>query len=91
VGKQHPPTSKACLNCAGDVCALVPPTSDPNPFCYEGTNSAANDCFNNDIAVSADATPKCGKCSDYGYGKYLRNDPIYTEMGLWSTKSLRSE
>ena len=29
------------------------------------------------------AVAKCGTCADSGFPRFLRNDPIYTSMGLW--------
>jgi len=30
---------------------------------------------------------KCGQCKDYNYPNYVRNDPIYTNMELWTKVS----
>jgi hypothetical protein len=79
--------SDACLEC-GSTCALLPPADSSLP-CYQGTSEDANFCFNTDILLPKDGTHACGVCSDFGYSSYLRNDPVYRNMELWGTQSLK--
>lgn len=75
--------SDACLDCADDVCALLPPSGSSFP-CYQGTDRDANVCYNTDPLLPDGSTYVCGTCAAAGYPTYLRNDPIYKSMELWS-------
>jgi hypothetical protein len=72
-----------CNGCT-DVCSLVPPANSSFP-CYQGTPSDASKCFKTDPLLASGTTWTCETCSAVGYPVYLRNDPIYTSMELWST------
>lgn len=84
----NPPTVSAICQCRGNVCTLVPPASDPSFPCYQGNNQNATDCFLTDPLLQPGTTWHCGTCESYGYPFYLRNDPIYTNMELWSLTSV---
>ncbi len=49
-----------------------------------GSLSDAKFTFNTDPLLASGTTWKCGKCADNDYDTYLRNDPIYKTMELWS-------
>jgi predicted GH43/DUF377 family glycosyl hydrolase len=74
-------TADAVCDGCGDTCSLIP-GSKAAP-CYEGTPENTADCFANDPLLTDGTAWVCGTCKDHGYPKYLRNDPIFTEMGLW--------
>jgi hypothetical protein len=78
--------SDACLDCADDVCAILPPAGSAFP-CYQGSDSNANKCFNTDPLIADGSSYVCGTCASVGYPTYLQNDPIYTNMELWSPSS----
>lgn len=75
--------SDACLECADDVCALLPPSGSSFP-CYQGSDHDANVCYNTDPLLPDGSTYVCGTCAAAGYPAYLQNDPIYKTMELWS-------
>jgi len=73
---------KACARC-DTWCSLLPPSDVVFP-CYQGTPDDAATCFATDPLLQPNTTWSCGVCTDFGFPKYLRNDPIYTKMELWS-------
>lgn len=77
----HPFATGVC-DCS-DQCSLIPPKGSKNP-CYQGTPTDAAKCFQTDPLLASGTTWACGTCSSFGYSKYLRNDPIYTTMELYS-------
>jgi hypothetical protein len=73
--------STACLECK-TTCALY---SDTQDFpCYQGIPKDANACYNTDPLLPDGEKYVCGTCADLGYVNYLRNDPLYTKMELWT-------
>ena len=64
-------------------CSLVPPTISAFP-CYQGSVKDATFCYNTDPLLPSGTTSTCDTCASIGYTYYLRNDPIYTSMGLWA-------
>lgn len=80
----------ACNGCA-ENCSIVPPKDATKYPCYQGLPEDTKDCFNNDIAINDDAIWACGNCADFGYPNYLRNDPVYRKMGLWTTEKIGVE
>jgi cephalosporin-C deacetylase-like acetyl esterase len=67
-------------------CSITPPPNSIYP-CYLGTIESTTDCFLNDPLVNKDAIWQCGNCSDFGFDNYIRNDPIYKDMELWTLGS----
>jgi hypothetical protein len=76
-------------NCSSNVCILVPPSSDPSFPCYQGNNTDATTCFLTDPLLQPHTTWHCSTCIQYNYPYYLRNDPIYTTMQLWSPTTVK--
>jgi hypothetical protein len=77
-------TKPPCSTCSG-LCSLLPPNGVNFP-CYEGTKEDAAACFATDPILKEGTTWTCGNCTRAGYPNYLRNDPIYKSMGLWTQK-----
>ena len=75
--------SDACVGCNG-YCALLPPANDKVHPCYQGTPADAANCFDTDPLLTKGTEWKCGECPEYGYKTFLRYDPLYTTMQLWS-------
>lgn len=80
----HPKGSTPCSGCSTS-CALIPPPGVKFP-CYQGKPSDAIGCYKTDPLLKPNTTWGCGTCVLYGYAFYIRNDPIYTKMELWSKK-----
>ena len=80
---KHGHKSDACLDCADNVCALVPPSGSSFP-CYQGNNEDANFCYNTDPLLPDGSSYQCGTCASIGYSLYIQNDPIYKNMELYS-------
>ncbi len=74
-------------DCSANPCALVPPPTAGGFPCYEGSIDDAKFCFKTDPLLAPNTTWACGTCTSFGYPTYLRNDPIYVNMGLWSSAS----
>ena len=76
----------AC-DCGGDgLCIIVPPTDSVagnHAPCYQGTPVDTLKTLETDPFLVDGAVAKCGTCPESGFPRYLRNDPIYTSMGLW--------
>ena len=79
-------SSSEAVVCGGcsDTCVLVP-TTDKYP-CYQGTPTDTAACFATDPLLSEGTTWHCGECKDFGFPKFVRNDPIYKTMELWFAK-----
>jgi hypothetical protein len=77
--------SKPCAGC-GETCALVPPAGSAFP-CYEGAPEDAAVCYVTDPLLATGTTWKCSTCMAEGFPVYLRQDPIYPNMGLWTREA----
>jgi hypothetical protein len=75
---------KACNSCSANVCSILPPGTDSQFPCYEGTNEDTKFCYNTDPLIPNGAKWVCGQCADFGFPNYLQNDPIYKNMELWT-------
>lgn len=74
-----------CTECTSNVCSILPEPGSTFP-CYQGTPENANICHKTDPLIHTD-TYVCDTCASQGYGKYIQNDPIYTNMELWGKSS----
>ena len=81
----------ACSTCKDTTCVILPPDDYKNYPCYEGAPVDAAKCFKTDPLLKENATWACGNCASFGYTKYLRQDPLYTEMALWVRTPLPKE
>ncbi len=72
-----------CSTCKGTTCVLLPPDEHKHFPCYEGTPIDTAKCFKTDPLLKDNTTWACGDCASFGRTKYLQQDPIYKEMGLW--------
>jgi hypothetical protein len=79
---------KPCLGCIG-MCSIVPPSGSSFP-CYEGEVDDTVFCYNTDPLLVDGSTTSCRSCAAQGYTEYMRNDPVYREMGLWSRPSTKT-
>ena len=70
-------------DCGGKSCVLLPPTNRDLP-CYQGSPDDAVQCFNTDPFLASATSWKCSTCEDEGFTHFMRNDPIYKNMQLWS-------
>lgn len=77
-----------CSGCTGQ-CVIIPPTGSTFP-CYQGSPSNTATCYNTDPLISPDSTWECGLCSYFGYPYYKQNDPVYTNMELWTVTNSSS-
>ena len=71
-----------CSGCTGQ-CSLIPPDTSKNP-CYQGAPEDAAVCYRRDPMMPKGTTWFCGICSDIGFPKYWRNDPVFTTIELWN-------
>lgn len=71
-----------CAGCSG-YCSIVPPADSGHP-CYEGEVGDAIRCYNTDPLIKDGSVTSCGTCASSGYTDYMRNDPVYRNMALWS-------
>lgn len=75
--------SDTCQGCTS-VCSFYSSKRFP---CYQGVPEDTINCYNKDPLVPKDSVWTCDTCANVGYGKYLRQDPVFTNMGLWSSTS----
>jgi hypothetical protein len=47
-------------------------------------------CYKTDPLLADGSTTSCNSCASLGYTDYMRNDPIYREMGLWSRPAAKT-
>lgn len=79
--------SVPCKGCS-TVCSILPPPGS-DFLCYEGSPSDTTKCFSTDPLIKANSTTICDTCANVGYTVYIRNDPIYVNMGLWNVPSAK--
>ncbi len=75
-----------CTTCTANVCSIIPPANSTGYPCYQGNNKDTQQCYNTDPLLAPGSTWACGECVNFGFPTYLRNDPIYVNMELWSQK-----
>jgi hypothetical protein len=75
--------STVCAVCTS-ICTIVPPESATGIPCYQGAPADTATTFQRDPVIPKGSTWDCDSCSLHGYPNYMRNDPIFTKMELWS-------
>lgn len=71
-------------NCTDNLCSLIPPPDAGGFPCYQGDNQDATFTYKTDPLIKSGTTWICLSCEGNGYPYYLQNDPVYTNMELWS-------
>jgi hypothetical protein len=56
---------------------------DLNPLCYQAPNKSYADMVLAGDPLIKSHTEAAGTCADSGYAKYLRNDPVFKDAGLY--------
>jgi hypothetical protein len=82
--------AESVCKCNGQ-CSLIPPADKSGYPCYQGSPDDASKCYKTDPLLASGTSWSCGNCTQFGYPTYLRNDPLYTSMELWTSASVEGK